>query len=183
MKAYARIMGALVVAASASVTGLVGCGGDESSNATSTTTGGQGGDSATSSNGSNGTGAGTTGTGGAASTGTGTGTTTTGTGTATTGTGTATSTSTGPDPCAPEPGDDPCRTCAKVHCCTEALACFADTQCTCLVDCYQNPPPGDPMMACFDSCNVLPPGGPGPTQATQDFGACASSNCQNECGF
>lgn len=70
---------------------------------------------------------------------------------------------TGPDPdttgggaCPPEDGDDECSTCTKTNCCPELMACEANADCDCVVQCISDM--GIAMQqACLDKCMVMEP--------------------------
>lgn len=185
MNTRALTLAAPVLASLAVVLG-VGCGSeDTSSSVTGTATGtgatsgggeGQGGATGSTSNAGGGTtGAMTTGgmtTGGMTTATTG-GMTTTATGGMTT--GGMTTTTGGGGECAPDPNDDACTACTKANCCDQAMACLADTNCACYVDCTQN---GGDLAMCFQMCGA-------PGQVTQDFGMCVQGNgpCAGDCSM
>jgi hypothetical protein len=75
------------------------------------------------------------------------------------------------DECTPQVGDDPCIECVKTGCCTELKNCTGDTQCECLIGCYENP-----MSGCLAGCGQPPNGSPGFL-----LGQCAISSVCTAC--
>jgi hypothetical protein len=71
--------------------------------------------------------------------------------------------SSGPDPdtgsesggnlCPPEEGDDECSMCTKTNCCPELMACQANADCDCAVDCISEMGIGM-QDACLEMCMV-----------------------------
>ncbi len=77
----------------------------------------------------------------------------------------------GPPPvCPPEPDDVPCVMCGKASCCAQYLACLAEQECSCALDCYLA---GGSTSDCILPC--------GATVAALDLFNCAASNCDGIC--
>lgn len=81
-----------------------------------------------------------------------------------------------PSACGPDPTDDPCIECGKIHCCMQLDACLAEgdetTGCACFLACFVAG--GDPMTECGGMCSVSIFAGGTPTG---QLGACIWTNC------
>ncbi|MCA9680817.1 MAG: hypothetical protein KC457_01375, partial [Myxococcales bacterium] len=71
-------------------------------------------------------------------------------------------------------GDQPCDLCTAESCCDELLACAADEDCTCFIDCLSM---GIGGMECVNQCNVNPM----MNEALGGLRTCRMMNCQQEC--
>jgi hypothetical protein len=73
-------------------------------------------------------------------------------------------------PCAVEPEDDACFSCAKQECCHAVADCRVDPRCSCALDCIEA---GGQAEPCRDMC--------GQSDATLVLIACAYLQCDAEC--
>jgi hypothetical protein len=80
------------------------------------------------------------------------------------------------DPCMPDPQDAECASCNKANCCDQAMACGADPECACVLDCVDM---GFGPATCLAQCMVKPV-----TNAII-FAAytCMMIGCGGECGL
>jgi hypothetical protein len=93
-----------------------------------------------------------------------------------TGTDTEPGTETGAGECPPEKDDDECALCTKENCCPELMACQANKDCDCVVQCVSEMGIGQ-QQACLDMCGVEEP----PAEATTLQTCVATSGCLQAC--
>jgi hypothetical protein len=74
------------------------------------------------------------------------------------------------DVCMAMGSDDDCVACTRMNCCTELGTCETDTNCSCVLTCFES---GTDPICCLDEC--------GQNDTTDALVQCAINACQNEC--